>query len=206
MKIIDMLGKPCPMPVIESKKALAEQAIGSVLVKVDNFVAVQNLEKMAKGYGYEFSFSEKATDSFEVAISKGRQENLNESPLNNVPSNVIPSDNASSDMAVVIGKDSMGQGADELGKILIKGFIYSLTELQTPPKHVIFFNSGVYLVSDESNTIDDLKKLEEKGVEILACGTCVNFYNLQDKLAVGTVVNMYDITERMASVSKIINI
>ncbi|MCL2227392.1 MAG: sulfurtransferase-like selenium metabolism protein YedF [Oscillospiraceae bacterium] len=206
MKIIDALGKPCPVPVIESKKALAENGADSVSVKVDNFAAVQNLEKMAKGYGYEFSYVEKAADSYEVAISKGGKERPHEISSDNTTSNVLQNGTASSGLAVVIGRDTMGKGADELGKILVKGFIYSLTELPTPPKHVIFFNSGVFLTSAESNTIDDLKKLEEKGVEVLICGTCVNFYNLQDKLAVGAIVNMYEIAERMALASKTINI
>ena len=100
----------------------------------------------------------------------------------------------------------MGEGAEELGKILIKGFIYSLTELPTPPKFVIFFNSGAYLTSAESNTVDELKKLAEKGTEILTCGTCINYYKLQDKLAVGAITDMYGITERMASAGSIINI
>jgi len=206
MKIIDALGKPCPIPVIESKKALAENGVDGVSIKVDNFVAVQNLEKMAKGYGYGFSYVEKATDSFEVVINKGGREHPHESLSNNTPPNALQNDTVSSNLAVVIGRDTMGKGAEELGKILIKGFIYSLTELPMPPKYVIFFNSGVYLTSTEANTIDDLKKLEEKGTQILTCGTCVNYYELQDKLAVGEIVNMYEITERMAWASNVINI
>ena len=205
MKIIDVLGKPCPIPVIEAKKALAEPNADSVLVKVDNIVAVQNLEKMANGYGYSFSYSEKAKDSYEViiggegqpqpALSAEKSEPLtqqNEAPLTG--------------LAVVISRNSMGAGAEELGKILIKGFIYSLTELPKPPKFVVFLNSGAYLTSQGANTIDDLKKLEEKGTKILTCGTCVNYYGIQDKLAVGTITDMYDITAKMASAGNIINI
>jgi len=206
MKIIDALGKPCPIPVIESKKALSEQNAQGVSVKVDNLVAVQNLEKMAKGYGYEFSYVEKATDSYEVVIKKNGQEHPHEILAGNTELSVPENDTHTSGLVVVIGRDTMGEGAQELGKILIKGFIYSLTELPTPPKYVIFFNSGAHLTSKESNTIDDLKKLEEKGVKVLTCGTCVNFYNLQDKLAVGGIVNMYEITERMSSASNVINI
>ena len=71
---------------------------------------------------------------------------------------------------------------------------------------MIFFNSGAYLTSDGANTLDDLKKLEEKGTEILTCGTCINYFGLQDKLAVGKIVNMYEITERLASSGAVINI
>ena len=109
-------------------------------------------------------------------------------------------------MAVLIGSDRMGQGAEELGKILIKGFIYSLSELPIPPKYVIFLNSGAYLTAKGANTLEDLKRLEEKGTEILTCGTCINYYELQDELAVGKIVNMYEITERLASANNILNI
>jgi selenium metabolism protein YedF len=100
----------------------------------------------------------------------------------------------------------MGDGSEELGEILMKGFIYSLTQLACQPKCVIFFNTGAYLTSSDSNTVDDLKKLEEKGTAILTCGTCVNYYKLQDKLAVGSITDMYCITGKMANASKVINI
>ena len=205
MKTIDVLGKPCPIPVIEAKKVLTGQSENGVLVKVDNIIAVQNLEKMANGYGYSFSYVENAKDSYEVTINKDgekppklKAESGNHQVFqNNAPTNGF---------AVAISRNTMGEGAEELGKILIKGYIYSLAELPTPPKFVIFFNSGAYLTSEGANTIDDLKKLEQKGAEILTCGTCVNYYGLQDKLAVGTITDMYGIAERMASVGNVINI
>jgi len=205
MKTIDALGKTCPIPVIESKKALADKEVDSILVKVDNTVAVQNLEKMAAGYGYSFSYTEKAKGSFEVIISRDGKN----PPENEAESCVIDSGNggsASNGLGVTIGRNTMGAGAEELGKILIKGFIYSLTELPNPPKFVIFFNSGAYLTSGDANTIDDLKKLEQKGTEILTCGTCINYYELQGKLAVGAVADMYGITERIAGAARVINI
>ena len=203
MKMIDALGKPCPIPVMEAKKALAEQGINGVSIKVDNIAAVQNLEKMANGYGHLFSYVGNAADSYEVEIRKSGKDSSEEKTSE---TNVLRNGESSNGMTIVIGGDSMGQGAEELGKILIKGFIYSLTELPTPPKYVIFFNSGARLSSDGANTIDDLKKLTEKGTEILTCGTCVNYYELKDKLAVGKIVNMYEITEILASSNSIVNI
>jgi len=164
---------------------------------------VQNLEKMANGYGHLFSYVGNAAGSYEVEIRKSDKDSSEEKTSE---TNALHNGESSNGMTVVIGGDSMGQGAEELGKILIKGFIYSLTELPTPPKYVIFFNSGARLSSDGANTIDDLKKLTEKGTEILTCGTCVNYYELQDKLAVGKIVNMYEITEILASSNSIVNI
>jgi selenium metabolism protein YedF len=205
MKIIDVLGKPCPIPVIEAKKALAEQDTDSVLVKVDNIVAVQNLEKMANGYGYGFSYAESAKDVYDVTIHRDGK-NPPETQAGSLESEAPQGGAPSKGLAVVIGRDTMGEGAEELGKILVKGFIYSLTALPAPPKCVIFFNSGARLTSDGANTVEDLRKLEEMGTEVLTCGTCVNYYGLQDKLAVGAITDMYGITERMASAGSVINI
>jgi len=204
MKIIDVLGKPCPIPVIESKKALINPDVEAVLVKVDNIVAVQNLEKMAQGYGYGFSYAEKAKDYFEAIISKDGKKPPEIKSERSVSEFAQSSKGAG--LVVVISRDTMGEGAMELGKVLIKGFIYSLTELPVPPRSVIFLNSGAHLTSLGANTIDDIKKLEQKGVEILTCGTCLNFFGIQDKLAAGTITNMYGITERMAGAANIINI
>lgn len=205
MKIIDVMGKPCPIPVIEAKKALAKQDADGVLVRVDNIVAVQNLEKMAKGYGYGFSYVENAKDSYEASISR---DGKTAPVLNNAGSGAgaVKCGPPSGKWVVVISRNTMGEGAEELGKILIKGFIYSLTELAVPPEYVIFLNSGAHLTSEGANTIEDLKKLEEKGIGIFTCGTCANYYGLQDKLAVGAITDMYGITEKMASASNVINI
>ncbi len=204
MEILDVLGKPCPIPVIEAKKALGKPGADSVLVKVDNFVAVQNLEKMAKGYGYSFSYEEKSANAFDVTITLDGKT----PPALSTPGAVTPDIQCapSAQLVVVISRNTMGEGAEELGKILIKGFIYSLTELPVPPAYVFFLNSGAYLTTEGSNTIDDLKKLEAKGTVVMTCGTCVNYYGLQEKLAVGAITNMFGITEKMASATSVINI
>ena len=208
LKIIDVLGKSCPVPVIEAKKALTEPEVQGVLVKGDNSPAVQNLEKLANSFGYSFSYAEKAKDFYQVIIEKEENTNLETKAENNESRlfQFLPDGSPANGFAVVITRDTMGEGAEELGRILIKGFIYSLTELPLPPKFVLFLNSGAYLTSDGANTVDDLKKLEEKGVEILTCGTCVNYYGIEDKLVVGEIANMYAITERMTSGCHIINI
>jgi selenium metabolism protein YedF len=100
----------------------------------------------------------------------------------------------------------MGSGNDDLGAILIKGFIYSLTELDKPPEAVLFFNSGVRLTTEGSTALEDLKKLEEKGTVISSCGTCLDFYKVKEKLAVGGVTNMYAIVEAMKEAGRLINL
>ena len=109
-------------------------------------------------------------------------------------------------MMVVISRDTMGEGSEELGKILIKSFIYTLTELEEAPTHLAFLNSGVHLTVKGANTVDDIRLLEEKGTEVIICGTCLNYYGFQDSTAVGKIGGMVDITKNMVSADKVINI
>ena len=105
---------------------------------------------------------------------------------------------------VVVSSDRMGSGNDELGKVLIKGFIFAVTQLDKLPKTMLFYNGGATLTTEGSDSLEDLKSLEAQGVEILTCGTCLDYYGLKDKLAVGSVTNMYSIVETMANAEKIL--
>ena len=112
---------------------------------------------------------------------------------------------AASDKVVVIRSNVMGEGDQELGKVLIKGFIYALSQQEELPKTILFYNGGAYLTCEGSASLDDLKELEHRGVKILTCGTCLNFYGLSEKLKVGEVTNMYEIAETMSKASLIVS-
>lgn len=188
---VNAIGFVCPVPVIMTKKALNEINEGEVEVLVDNETAKQNLEKLAKELGYEFKSCE-VGENFQVVITKKQNEDKKETKEENI--------------VVVIDSDEMGKGDEELGKILVKGFIYSLTEMETLPKTVILYNKGVLLATVNENTIEDLKKLESMGVEIISCGTCANYYHVQDKLQVGSLTNMYTIVDRQFKATKLIRV
>ena len=98
----------------------------------------------------------------------------------------------------------MGEGNEELGKVLIKGFIFALTQLEELPKTILFYNGGAKITAEGSESLEDLKTLEAQGVEIMTCGTCLDYYGLKEKLQVGTVTNMYSIVETMNHADKII--
>jgi selenium metabolism protein YedF len=100
----------------------------------------------------------------------------------------------------------MGRGDAELGHILIRGFFHTLGEVEPLPDTIIFFNSGVKLVVEDSPVLEDLQNLCGRGIEILACGTCLGHYDLKDKIAVGEVSNMYTIAETMLGAGKVINV
>jgi len=206
MKIIDAMGKACPVPVVLAKKAAAELASegGELQVLVDNQPACENLRNMAEGNGYTVMEEKIEPGRYQVTIKVPVQEQ-NQVQIISVREQT-PVKKEESGLVVVISKDSMGQGSEELGKILIKGFLFSLTQLKNPPKAVLFFNSGVLLTVEGCNTLDDLRELEQAGTQIEICGTCADYYSVKDSIGVGKIVNMMTITERMAYAGSVINI
>ena len=108
------------------------------------------------------------------------------------------------DLVVAVGAETMGRGSAARGKILMKSFLFAVTQLPQLPKTMLFYNGGAKLTVEGSESLEDLKGLEAQGVEILTCGTCLNFYGLADKVAVGGVTNMYSIVETLANAGKVI--
>ena len=195
---IDAKGKQCPLPVIEAKNAISGMTeAGIVEVTVDNEIAVQNVTKMASSSGGKVT-SEKLGDAeYKVTIEMEGAPAADEAEAVCVP-------DARDNTVVVVSSDRMGSGNDELGKVLIKGFIFAVTQLDTLPKTMLFYNGGATLTTEDSDSLEDLKSLEAQGVEIMTCGTCLDYYGLKDKLAVGTVTNMYSIVETMAKAGRIV--
>ena len=202
---VDAMGDQCPIPVIKTKKALKEITETTLVeVHVDNEIAVQNLSKMAKQKNLEYKCEKLEEQHYIIKINaeaegvsiqqKAQAENDKEICYPDRKSNTV----------VVLSSNQMGNGSEELGQILMKGFIFALTELDELPSTVLLYNSGVKLSTEGSNSIEDLKTLQAQGVEILSCGTCLNYYDLTEKLQVGDVTNMYFILEKMAQADKII--
>ena len=200
MITVNAIGDNCPIPVIKTKKAMqALTGPETIEVLVDNEIAVQNVTKMASASGGSVSSEKLGEKEFKVSIVMGgplaAEENTEEAAC---------TPDRRDNTVVVISSDRMGAGNDELGKVLIKGFIFAVTQLDSLPKTMLFYNGGATLTAEGSDSIEDLKNLEAQGVEILTCGTCLNYYGLTDKLLVGSVTNMYSIVEKMADASRII--
>jgi len=199
-KEIDAREQDCPKPVIMTKKALESMDKGEIDVIVDNEVAKENVSKLAKSMNLEYSVS-RDDKNFIINIVKGEKGEVNEKEDTN-----ICKPNLFKDTTIIINSDKMGEGNDELGKVLIKGFIYSLTESLPYPSTLVFYNNGVKLTVEGSECLEDLKVLEEAGVEILSCGTCLDYNNIADKLSVGGVTNMYTIVEKIKNSTNTITI
>ena len=216
---LDERGKQCPLPVIDTKKALGRCNAGEIVeVTVDNEIAVQNLRKMADHKGLKSSFEKTGDREFQVRITAGNAEpgrsvggqaaEGGQAGVGGMAAEGNEAAGAAQDtacqpdcrrkgMVVVLSSNLMGQGDEILGKLLMKGFVYALTEQDSLPETILLYNSGAYLSCEGSDNVEDLRNLEAQGVEILTCGTCLNHYGLGDKLKVGSVTNMYEIAERM---------
>ena len=180
---VDARGDACPLPVVKAKKAIAElNGAGEVEVLVDNEIAVQNLTKMAQQKGYRSAAEKLAEREYRVLFTVGEPAAEEEEAPACAP-------DARTDTVVVIASDKMGEGAEEQDKL---------------PKTILLYNGGAHLTCEGSPMLDDLKALEAEGVEILTCGTCLNFYGLTEKLAVGGVTNMYVIAEKMLNAGNVV--
>ncbi len=191
---VNAMGEPCPLPVIKATRVLEGLAgPGALEVLVDNDVAVQNLLRLAAGRHLPAVSQKLGEGRYSVRIQAG------EVPLP-APEQADPPacrPDARGDYVVAVSSAAMGTGDDELGRTLMKGFLYALTQLETLPRAILFYNGGAALTTQGSPSLEDLRTLEAQGVEILTCGTCLSFYGLTEHLAVGNVTNMYDIAQRL---------
>lgn len=207
MITVNAMGDTCPIPVVKTKNAIKEiKGSGVVETLVDNEIAVQNLTKMANQKGYGVKSEKIAEGQYKVTmeIGDGAADQSDEMSVTDTEKETCAPNAIHGNAVVVISADHMGEGDNELGKVLIKGFIYALTEQDVLPKTMLFYNGGAKMTCEESPTLEDLKSLEAQGVEILTCGTCLNHYGLTDKLQVGSVTNMYVIAEKMTQAGNIV--
>jgi len=187
---IDARGLTCPQPVVLTKKALEEA--DEVTTIVDNETAKENVSRLAASQGCQVSIEEKEEGIY-LHLTKTATK-LKESPGNLVSGATL----------LLIASNSLGRGDESLGNVLMRSFIYTLSEVTPKPDRIIFINSGVKLVTKGSEVIDDLHALEDQGVEVLACGTCLGYYNLKEAVEVGHVSNMYDIASALLQAGKVI--
>ena len=194
--IVDARGMACPIPVVKANQALAQMTEGILEVHVDNTVAVENLKRMALQKGLPVKTEQPEDSHYVVTI-----------PVTGAVDTAMPEltcTDCAGNTVVAVDTDSMGRGNDELGAVLIKGFLFAVSRLETLPKTVLFYNGGAKLTTEGSASLEDLRLMEQQGVEILTCGTCLNYYGLTDQLAVGSATDMYTIVERLSRAEKVI--
>lgn len=198
---VNAMGDACPIPVVKTLNAMKKlNGAGTVRTLVDNKTAVENLTRLAESKGCAIETEQLGEKEYRITITVGEGAELPDSADGIC---TVPSDRPDKTV-VVVSADHMGEGDEALGKLLLKGFLFALTQQETLPKTILFYNSGAFVTCEGSASLEDLKKLEEQGVEILTCGTCLNHYGLTEKLQVGSVTNMYVIVEKQMLSTRII--
>ena len=204
-KTVDARGMACPLPVVNAKKASEEMNSGDVLtVVVDNEIAGQNLQRFAGHKGYGVTAEKKSEKEYIITMNIVSEDNKKSDAEAETEEIQCHTDIVKKGMTVVLSADVMGAGDEKLGKSLMKAFVFALTKQDQLPQTILCYNKGAFLSCEGADTIEDFKILEAEGVNILTCGTCLDFYGIKDKLAVGTVTNMYEIVEKMEQSKTII--
>ncbi len=199
-QIIDNRGLACPQPVINTKKALDAMTAGVVVSIVDNVAARENVKRLVQSLGCSCTVEEQG-DLFHLTITKNGGQEDHAAPVERSTVEIA------SRTALLVKSNLLGIGAEELGQVLMKSYFYTLT--QTPehlPATVIFLNTGVKLTIEGSPVLHHVRELAEQGVEILSCGTCLDFYGVKEQLAVGRISNMYEINEQLQAATKVISL
>ena len=188
---LDARGLNCPIPVVRTKKALEGMEKGDLTVLIERPDGCQNVQRFAESQGCKVTVDEK-DGLFYIHIHKEKTEQ-SDSPKQ-------------SRDVVFITTDRLGTGDQRLGEILMKAFLNTLWDAELKPAKLLFLNDGVRLTTEGSEVLDSLRLLEEAGVEIFSCGTCLEYYQLKDELKVGLVTNMYDTVDSLLSAGKVIKI
>mgnify|MGYP001019018314 CR=1 FL=1 len=196
MQTVDNRGLACPEPVIRTKKALDNMDTGTLISIVDNEIAKENVLRLANSMGLTTLVSEE-NGIFRIEIKKGEGA---------VAATLPGSAPSARHTTLLVKSDLFGEGEQPLGQVLMKSFFYALNESSLLPREIFFVNSAVKLTCQGSAVLAKLHDLEEKGVQILSCGTCLDFYQLQDKLAIGEVTNMFSIVECLTEADHTITI
>lgn len=199
MEKIDARGLSCPAPVLEAKAAVEARHPRLIEVLVDNAPAMQNVSRFLNSQGYETEVRQEG-ELFTVTGSGSGES----APA---PEPAAPKMGAAdSKIMVLVAADRMGRGDDELGGKLMINFIKTLKEMGDELWRLVFVNAGVKLTIDRAATLADLKALEDSGLTILVCGTCLDHFKLLGKKQVGVTTNMLDIVTAMQLADKVINL
>lgn len=199
MVVVNALGEQCPIPVVKASRALREmKEPGTLTVLVDNETAVENLKRLASGNHLTAAVERRSEKEFAVTMEVA-------APAGDAPVEEPElTCQVGSGLVVAVDTDAMGRGSEELGRTLMKGFLFAVGQLPQLPQTMLFYNGGAKLTTEGSASLEDLEKLAAQGVEILTCGTCLNYYGLTEKLKVGAVTNMYTIVEKLSGAGKVI--
>lgn len=192
MKTIDCRGQQCPQPVIQTRQAMIAEPELSLQVLVDDQVCRDNVSRLATTMGYTIHVKESA-DMIELELTPGEKPAASQAAVGAVGPTII-----------FIASDQMGNGDSKLGQILMKNYIFTLTEADVTPDAIYFVNNGVKLTIGGSDVLEPLEELANRGVDIASCGLCLEFFGAKDSLVVGRISNMLELVNALAGAGNII--
>jgi selenium metabolism protein YedF len=197
---IDCCKQTCPLPVVNTKKAIEKSESDKLVVIVDSIVSRDNVRRFVHSQGHKVEIEDKGGGLYHmhVALDSEAVKKAATSAATGVP--------VASGVVVFITTDKLGEGDERLGMILMKAFLNTLHDSEPKPEKVIFINNGVKLNTEDSEVLDSLEALTEDGVQIVTCGTCLSYYGILDQLKFGIAGNMYDIVNSLLEADKIIKI
>ena len=201
---IDCRGLACPAPVLKTKEFIEQEKPEKLVVIVDNEAARQNVARFMEYQGFNVSASEEGTD-FHVTGHAGESAGEGAEPAVK-PEKPIESEESKQKIMIMVGSDRMGHGDDALGLKLMVSFLKTLKEMGDELWRLVFVNNGVKLTISDSEVLPVLEELEQSGVYILVCGTCLTHFNLLEKKMVGETTNVLDIVTAMQLADKVVNI
>jgi selenium metabolism protein YedF len=197
MRIVDARGQLCPKPLILTKQALKEISPGEALsILIDNPTSRQNVERFLHDNGMPSQYTEK-DGVFTIVVEKAAEPLTHPDAASYCASGPRPH-------IIAFSCDRMGRGSDELGEILMKAFVNTLKETNPLPSHLVFYNSGINLTVEGSSLLETFRELQHKGVVLLVCGTCAEYFKKKESVRVGTISNMYTILETMTAAGHIV--
>ena len=209
---LDARGCLCPQPLIKTRRLWKTLSAGEAFqVLVDNDIAHMNLVAFLDDQGASPEVSQEGEDWIISAMRSGEaaQATTTSTPTQRLPTfrQAATPDKPSeqlSDYVVVLNSAHMGQGDNELGSLLIKGYLNTLKELDHKPGSIILYNGGAQLAEHNSGADTALKALEDASVDVMVCGACVDFFDMRERLAAGRITNMYDIAEKIAQTGHVV--
>ena len=192
METLDCRGQQCPQPVVQARQLMLEKADQPFCVLVDDTTSRENVTRLAKKLGYGVSMAEDQ-GTFRLELTPGATVSTESDAVATTGPTVI-----------YISSDQMGNGDQKLGQILMKNFIFTLTEGDAQPDAIYFVNAGVKLAVGGSDVLEPLEKLAGNGIDIASCGLCLEYFDIKDSLAIGRISNMLELVNGLESAGRIV--
>jgi len=205
-KTVDARGLACPQPVILTRRAMREEGVTEIVTIVDSETSRRNVSRMAEREGYRVAVEERGDEALLRLTRPSAAPGARVEAVASASTAVGRATPAAGPLVLLVAADTLGRGKEELGGILMRSFFHTLGEVEPLPDTIVFLNSGVRLAAEGSPLLEDLAALVDRGVQVLSCGTCLDYLGLKETLRVGEITNMYAIAETLLGAGRVVHL